>query len=169
MADPRYPVVMIGGVPVVDAPQEIDAANAECFRKMLLHAACRGHAVVVNMTATRFFDSSAVHVLTQAHERAVAAGDQLLLVIPADAAVLRILALTGLDQLIPRFADLNEALSRHTPSFPGPCNGMPRRPQMLAYRMFNSSGSYRGRCQRDWHPGQPLWCRTSRQSPEWSK
>jgi hypothetical protein len=43
MADRRHPIVMIGGVPVVEAPHEIDADNAECFHKLLLHAACRGH------------------------------------------------------------------------------------------------------------------------------
>ena len=58
MADPRDPVVMIGGVPVVDAPHEIDADNAECFDKLLLHAAsCGRRTVVVNMTGTRFCDS----------------------------------------------------------------------------------------------------------------
>ena len=44
MADLRYPVVMIGGVPVVDAPQEIDVANAKPFREILVQAACREHA-----------------------------------------------------------------------------------------------------------------------------
>jgi anti-sigma B factor antagonist len=112
VADPRYPVVMIGGVPVVNAPQEIDTASAEWFREMLLHAACRGQGtVVVNMTATRFCDSSGVSVLVRAHERAVAEGGELLLVIPASAAVLRVFAITGIDRLIPNFADLNEALA----------------------------------------------------------
>jgi anti-anti-sigma factor len=71
MADPR----VIGGVPVVDAPHEIDADNAECFDKLLLRAARRGHGtVVVNMTGTRFCDSSGVRVLARAHERTVAEG-----------------------------------------------------------------------------------------------
>ena len=74
MADPRYPVVVIGGVPVVDAPQEIDILNAEFFRKTLLRAAYRGQGtVVVNMAATRFCDSIGVEVLARAHEQAVAA------------------------------------------------------------------------------------------------
>jgi anti-sigma B factor antagonist len=122
MADPSYPIVMIGGVPVVEAPQEIDAVNAGYFRRMLLRAACRGQAavVVVNMTATRFCDSTAVHVLARAHERAVAAGGQLLLVIPDAAAVLRILALTGMDQLIPSFADLHEAIQQAHAVVPRP-------------------------------------------------
>ena len=111
MADPNYPIVMIGGVPVVKAPPEIDADNAEFFQKMLLHAACRGHGtMVLDMTGTRFCDSSGVHVLARAHERAVAAGGELLMVIPASAFVLSVLTLTGIDRLIPNFADLHEAL-----------------------------------------------------------
>jgi hypothetical protein len=57
MADSGYPVVMIGGVPVVEAPQGIDADIAESFRKVLLHAADRGQGtLVVNMTGTRCWD-----------------------------------------------------------------------------------------------------------------
>jgi anti-anti-sigma factor len=112
MADPRYPVVMIGGVPVVAAPQEIDAANAESFRKILLYAADHVHAtvVVVNVTGTRFCDSAGAAVLAWTHGYAVARGGDLLLVAPASAAVLRVFALTGIDRLIPNFADLQEAL-----------------------------------------------------------
>lgn len=47
MTDPSYPVVVIGGVPVVTAPQEIDAVNAGTFEDMLLDAAARGHGTVV--------------------------------------------------------------------------------------------------------------------------
>jgi anti-sigma B factor antagonist len=121
VADPRYPVVVIGGVPVVSGPEEIDAANAEWFRKILVHAACRGQpTVVVDMTGTRFCDSSGVHVLARAHERAVAAGGQLLLVIPASAGVLRVLAICGIDRVIPNFADLNEALEEAHAVVPRP-------------------------------------------------
>jgi anti-anti-sigma regulatory factor len=46
-----------------------------------------------------------------AHKRAGAEGGQVLLVIP-DAAVLRILAITGLDRVIPSFTSLEEALAQ---------------------------------------------------------
>jgi anti-sigma B factor antagonist len=128
---------MIGGVPVVDAPLNIDAASAGWFQDMLLRAAsCRRAMVVVNMTGTRFCDSAGVGVLVRAHERALAKGGELVLVIPASA-VLRVFALTGIARVIPHFADLNEALGwaqavvprplqrRATPS---PAHGMPDRP-----------------------------------------
>src|SRR5439155_18640174 len=42
--------------------------------------------------------------------RALAEGGELRLVIPASCMVLRIFAITGIDQVIPNFADLDEAL-----------------------------------------------------------
>jgi anti-anti-sigma factor len=121
MADPRYPVVMIGGVPVVDAPQEIHAANAESFRKVLVHTADRGHpALVVNMSGTRLCDPPGVAVLAWAHGYAVAKGGDLLLVVPPGAAVLGVFAVAGIDRLIPGFAALNEALKHAHAVVPRP-------------------------------------------------
>ena len=121
MADPRDPIVTIGGVPVVEAPQEIDVANAKPFREILVQAACRGHApAVVNMTGTRFCDSSGVKALLSAQKRAVAEGGELLLVIPPGAPLLRIFAITGIDRLIPHLADLNEALEAAHAVIPQP-------------------------------------------------
>lgn len=111
MADPKYPILTIGGVPVVAAPQEIDAVCADGLRTVLLHAVSTEPAtVVVNMIGTRFCDSSGIAVLAWAHGLIVAKGGELLLVTPADAAVLRVLAFAGLDRLIPSFTDLNQAL-----------------------------------------------------------
>jgi anti-anti-sigma factor len=111
MADARYPIVMIGGVPVVVAPAEIDVSNADWLRAVLREAGARGHApVVVNMARTRFCDSAGVAALAWTHGLAVAKSRELLLVTPASAAVLRVLTLAGLDRFIPHFAHLNEAL-----------------------------------------------------------
>jgi anti-anti-sigma factor len=111
---------MIGGVPVVTAPLDIDAANAEDFQQILLRAAsCRRATVVVNMTGTRFCDSAGVRVLVRAQERALIKGGELLLVIPASA-VLRVFALTGIARVIPHFADLNEALEHAQAVVPRP-------------------------------------------------
>jgi anti-anti-sigma factor len=59
MSGLRYPIEMVKGVPVVVAPQEIDAHNADCLRAVLLQAAVRGHATfVVDMTGTQFCASA---------------------------------------------------------------------------------------------------------------
>ncbi len=110
MPDHRYPL-MINGVPVVEAPEEIDICNAGQLRIVLLEAASRGHATIVaDMTRTRFCDSSGFSVLVAAHQRALAEGGGLRLVIPDGSRVLRIFTVIGLGRFIPRFASLDQAL-----------------------------------------------------------
>ncbi len=110
MPDNRHPL-MINGVAVVSAPAEIDAANAEQLRLVLLEAGRRGHAtVVVDMTRTRFCDSAGFSALVAAHKQSLADGGGLRLVIPADSRVLRIFTMIGLGRFIPRFDSLDQAL-----------------------------------------------------------
>jgi anti-sigma B factor antagonist len=112
MPEASFLVEVTGGVPVVAAPEEIDITNAGTLRAALLEAAARGHgAFVVDMSRTRFCDSSGLHALVAAHRRARAEDGEVLLVIP-DAAVLRVFAINGMDQVIPNFASLAEALRR---------------------------------------------------------
>src|SRR5436190_7568761 len=102
---------MVSGVPVVAAPAEINASNADWLRAVLLEAACRGHGTfVVDMTGTRFCDAAGVDVLARAHRRTLAEGGELRLVVPASALVLRMFAVSGLDREIPNFPSLYEAL-----------------------------------------------------------
>jgi anti-sigma B factor antagonist len=112
MPEVGFPVEMAGGVPVVTAPEEIDVTSADGLRTALVDAAARGHgSFVVDMSLTRFCDSSGLHALVAAHRRAQAEGGEVLLVIP-DTAVLRVLAITGMDHVIPNFASLDEALAQ---------------------------------------------------------
>jgi len=121
MAEVRYPIETVSGVPVVAAPAEIDASNADWLRAVLLEAAARGHATfVVDMTRTRFCDSARLGALVRAHKRAEAEGGELRLVIPASAAVLRVFALTGIDRVIPNFTSLDEALEPAPAAAPRP-------------------------------------------------
>jgi anti-anti-sigma factor len=78
---------------------------------ILLQAGARRSSTVVDMTRTRFCDSAGLTVLVQAHKQALAAGGGLRLVIPAGGAVARILAITRMDQFIPLFGSLDEALA----------------------------------------------------------
>ena len=114
MPEADFLVEMVGGVPVVAALEEIDITSADDLRTAMLDAAARGHGTfVVDMSRTRFCDSSGLHALVAAHRRAQAEDGEVLLVIP-DAAVLRVFAITGMNQVIPNFASLDEALA-HTP------------------------------------------------------
>jgi anti-anti-sigma factor len=117
-----YPIQVVKGVPVVAAPEEIDITNADWLRSVLLQAADRGNGrFVVDMTRTQFCASDGIGVLVRAHKRALAEGGELRLVIPASTSVLRIFALTGIDRVIPNFADVDEALE------PAPAAPRPRR------------------------------------------
>ena len=115
---------MVNGVPVVVAPEEIDASNTGWLHAVLWEAADRGRGTfVVDMTRTQFCDSGGLGVLVRAHNRAQADGGELRLVRPTSASVLRVFALTGIDQVIPNFADLDEALQ------PAPAAPAPPRPR----------------------------------------
>jgi anti-sigma B factor antagonist len=110
MTDSSFPVEVVEGVPVVAPPEEIDITNAEALRSALLKAAANGNGtLVVDMSRTQFCDSSGLHTLLAAHKRAGAEGRELRLVIPSPA-VLRVFVLTGMDQVLPNFASLAEAL-----------------------------------------------------------
>jgi len=112
MQNGRCPVEVISGVPVVAAPQEIDMISAPALRSALLEAAAHGRGtLVVDMSWTQFCDSSGVHTLLAAHERAQADGGELLLVVSA-AIVLRIFEVTGIDRIIRTFPGLAEALAQ---------------------------------------------------------
>ena len=124
MPDGSFPVEVVEGVPVVAAPEEIDITNAEALRSALLTAAADGHGtLVVDMTRTRFCDSSGLHTLIAAHKRAGAEGREVLLVIPSTT-VLRVFALIGMDTVIPNFTSLAEALTQT----PACANGRSRHP-----------------------------------------
>jgi hypothetical protein len=55
MPEASFPVQVVGGVPVVTAPEEIDITNAAGLRAALLEAAAHGSGtLVVDMTQTQF-------------------------------------------------------------------------------------------------------------------
>jgi anti-sigma B factor antagonist len=116
MRDGRLPYAVVDGVPVVTAPEEIDITNAPDLRSAMLEAASDGRGtLVLDMTHTRFCDSSGIHTLLAVHRRAQADGGELLLVIP-DPAALRVFAITGIDRVIRNVASLEEAFARKSAS-----------------------------------------------------
>jgi anti-sigma B factor antagonist len=113
MRTDQSPYEVVDGVPVVAAPEEIDITNAPDLRSALQMAAADGHGtLVLDMTKTRFCDSSGIHTLLAAHQRAQSEGGDLLLVMPDPPAALRIFAITGVDRVIPNVTSLDEALAR---------------------------------------------------------
>lgn len=95
----------------MSAPGEIDVANAGQLREAMRSCAGAGHAtLVVDMSETSFCDSAGVEQLVQAHRQAAAADGEVRLVVGV-ATVMRILAIIGVDRLMPVFTSLDEALA----------------------------------------------------------
>ena len=120
MPEDRFAVQVVGGIPVVTTPEEVDISNAERLRTALLEASAHGRGpLVVDMSGTQFCDSSGIHVLVRAHKRAQAEFGELLLVLAATP-VLRVFAITGIDRVIPNFSSLEDALAQaHAAGFTG--------------------------------------------------
>jgi len=106
-----FPIEVVEGVPVVTAPEEIDITNAAGLQAALLEAAGPRRAmVVVDMSRTRFCDSAGLNALVTAGRRARADGGEVRLVVVGEA-VARVVALTGVDRVIPIYASLEDALT----------------------------------------------------------
>jgi len=113
VADPQHvPAV------VVALPAEIDMASADRVGQQLGAAFGPGvETIIADMTATRFCDSSGISVLVRAHKQAVANGAQLRLVV-VSTVVLRSLRLVQMDDLLPIYPTLSEALAAGPASSP---------------------------------------------------
>jgi anti-sigma B factor antagonist len=111
MPGTRFSTEMIGGVPVVTAPADIDIITLDELRAVLRNAADRHATVVVDMTRTVFCDSAGLGLLVGAYRRALAKGGELRLVVAAEGAVARVLTVTALDRVIPSFGSLGQALA----------------------------------------------------------
>ncbi len=106
-----FPVEVVEGVPVVTAPEEIDITNAAGLQVAVSEAIGSGSAlVIVDMSRTRFCDSAGLNALVAADRRARAEGGEVRLVIVTEA-ILRVVALTGVDRVISIYVSLEEALS----------------------------------------------------------
>jgi anti-sigma B factor antagonist len=98
-------------VVVVRLPAEIDLINAEDIGQQLRSAFTRGAAVVIaDLTSTVFCDSAGARQLVLSHNYADFCDAQIRFVIPGRN-VLRVLALTGIDQLLSVYPSLNAAVS----------------------------------------------------------
>jgi anti-anti-sigma factor len=97
---------------IVVLPPEIDVTNAdEVHEQLVTGLSSGGGTVVADLTATSFCDSSGVHAIMSAHQRAVARELVLLLAVSPGGSVRRMLQLTGADRIMRVFATVNEAVA----------------------------------------------------------
>jgi anti-sigma B factor antagonist len=103
---------------IVTLPDEIDISNAHRVSDEVRAALRPGVAVAIaDMTGTVFCDSTGVRHLLLAAEHAAAAGAELRLAIES-AAVLRVLQVTGVDQLLMIYPGMQAALTGGQTSSP---------------------------------------------------
>ncbi len=96
---------------VVKLPAEIDVTNSgEVYSQLVAVLEPGVDAVIADLTATSFCDSSGVHAIMHAHERAVARGIGLRLAVSPGGSVRRVLQLTGVGDLMPVYPTLQEAM-----------------------------------------------------------
>jgi anti-sigma B factor antagonist len=97
---------------VVVLPAEIDVTNSEQAYEQLVEVLAPGvELVVADMTETIFCDSSGVHAIMHAYERAAARDVQMRLAVSPNTSVRRVLQLIGVGRLMPMYPTLAEAVA----------------------------------------------------------
>ncbi|MCW2933829.1 MAG: rsbV5 [Actinomycetia bacterium] len=96
---------------IVVLPAEIDVTNSDGVYQQLLAALASGvGTVIADMTSTSFCDSSGVHAIVRAHERATAQDMVLRLAVSPTGSVHRVLQLTGAVLVMPVHSSVQEAM-----------------------------------------------------------
>lgn len=109
MSGEKFPVTWSGRTAVVRLPGEIDLTRSDDVRETMLAALNQAAlALIVDMTATTFCDSSGITALVRAVRRATATGATIRLAATAPP-VLRVLSLVGIDRLIDIYPSVDAA------------------------------------------------------------
>jgi anti-anti-sigma factor len=96
---------------VVVLAAEIDVTNSDEAHQQLVDALAPGVSIVIaDLTSTSFCDSSGVHAILRAHERAAARGIALRLAVSPGGSVRRVLELTGTASIVPMYSTVTEAM-----------------------------------------------------------
>ena len=90
---------LVGRRAVLSVAGEIDMNTAVALRDAIESAATRAFEIWLDLTATTFMDSSGVHTIATGRDRLAEANRRLVVICP-DGPVLRVLTLTGFDQLL---------------------------------------------------------------------
>ena len=101
-----------GDVPVARLHGEIDGSNVGWISERL-HALLTNRSVlmVIDLSETTYLDSAGINLLFALAEQMRTRQQQLAIVVSAGAPIARMVALTGLDQLVPMHATLPDALA----------------------------------------------------------
>ena len=106
-----YPMRWAGRMAIVTLPQHVSEFNADRIYELLFQVINRGAIeLVADMTGTGWCDRAGALVVARVRHCAAACGTQLRLVVTAEG-VRRMLALDGLDRLIPIYPSLENAVT----------------------------------------------------------
>lgn len=101
---------------VIALPEHIDVSNAGQVREELLAVINRGaNSLIADMTATISCDHAGADALARAHQRALANGTELRLVVTAQI-VWRVISHSGLDRLVSIYPSLEAATAARAPA-----------------------------------------------------
>lgn len=90
---------------------EVDLSNVPSVRERLLGAVPNtAAALVLDLSGTDYLDSSGVGLIFELAERLGSRGQKLGLVVPDDSVIKRVLLLTAVEQAVPMFESVDEAL-----------------------------------------------------------
>jgi anti-sigma B factor antagonist len=99
------------GLVVVPFPDEFDITNAGDVAKQLRAAIAPGvSGVIADLTKTAFCDSSGIRIVVLARDWATADDVELRLAVPPGPALV-VMKLVGLDQVLPIYPSLDEAMA----------------------------------------------------------
>jgi anti-anti-sigma factor len=94
---------------------EVDLSNAQSVRERLLSSVPNtATALVLDLSATEYMDSSGIRLIFELAERLRSRGQRLEIVVPGDSFVKRVLVLTEVQRVVPiaaTIADLGERSS----------------------------------------------------------
>ena len=99
----------VGSIPLQGLP-DFDLTNAQALGEQLDRAFDTGNAVIVDLSEATFVDSSVIHVLVRGAKAARARGQALVVQLGTAATVERVFELAGIEQLVPRAHDRQEAV-----------------------------------------------------------
>ena len=104
-----------GAVVVARVSGEVDLSNADSVTDRLIEATPNSTTVLVlDLSGTRYLDSSGVRMLFELAQRLRNRGQGLQLVVPDDSHVKRVLLLTEVEQVVPISSSIDEAVGEQS-------------------------------------------------------